>query len=133
MCSNPDQPDGTACDDGDACTTHDSCVVGACVGRQPVVCNALDACHLAGTCDRQSGRCSNPAAADGTACPGGACVQGRCTARTDGGAAPPNAATGCGCAVGARAAASDLLLPGLLAALLLGWRRMRRPLARSST
>ena len=35
---------------------------GVCVGANPVVCGALDICHLAGTCDSNSGICSNPVA-----------------------------------------------------------------------
>jgi len=67
---------GTACDDGNACTRSDSCQAGECVGADPVVCQALDQCHLAGECDPGTGTCSNPAAADGTACDdGNACTQ----------------------------------------------------------
>lgn len=65
FCSN--KADGTACDDGDACTQVDRCDGGEC-RSQPVVCAALDACHVPGTCAPTSGLCSNPAAPDGTAC-----------------------------------------------------------------
>src|SRR5262249_9427749 len=34
----------------------------------PVVCPTPDQCHLLGTCDPQSGLCSNPTAPDGTPC-----------------------------------------------------------------
>ncbi len=43
-------------------------MAGACVGANPVVCAALDQCHVAGTCDSATGMCTNPNAADGTAC-----------------------------------------------------------------
>jgi len=74
-----------SCDDGDACTRTDSCVGGRCVGRNPVVCTALDRCHDAGVCDPATGVCTNPAKANGTPCEDGvlcngpeACVTGRC-------------------------------------------------------
>ncbi len=77
--------DGTACDDGDACTLADSCQAGACVGAEPVVCEALDQCHTAGVCDPATGVCSNPAVEDGVACDDGdlctvgeACWAGEC-------------------------------------------------------
>jgi hypothetical protein len=34
----------------------------------PVTCTASDPCHTAGTCDPNSGKCSNPNAPDGTTC-----------------------------------------------------------------
>jgi hypothetical protein len=75
VCSNPQAPDGTACNDGNACTQTDTCQVGACVGNNPVICTASDQCHVAGTCDPGSGTCSNPNAPDGTACSdGNACT-----------------------------------------------------------
>src|SRR5262249_40754810 len=46
----------------------DTCQAGVCTGANPVVCTALDQCHVAGTCDPATGTCSNPAATDGTAC-----------------------------------------------------------------
>src|SRR5947207_7758096 len=67
-CSNPARPDGSGCDDGDACTQTDTCVAGACVGTNPVVCPASDQCHTAGTCNPATGACSNPAKPDGAAC-----------------------------------------------------------------
>ena len=51
-----------------------------------VTCTASDACHVAGTCDSSTGKCSSPAAPDGTACTDGnactqtdACMAGVCT------------------------------------------------------
>jgi hypothetical protein len=75
-CSNPESPDGTPCDDGDACTRLDACRAGACAGADAIVCTAQDPCHVAGTCDPATGVCSNPAAAEGSACDDGdACTQ----------------------------------------------------------
>jgi hypothetical protein len=75
-CSNPTAADGTACNDGNACTQTDTCQAGTCTGGNPVVCSAADQCHLAGSCDPATGACSNPTAADGTACnDGNACTQ----------------------------------------------------------
>ena len=67
-CSNPSHTDGTTCNDGNACTQTDTCQSGICTGGNPVTCSALDQCHLAGTCDTNTGSCSNPAASNGTAC-----------------------------------------------------------------
>src|SRR5205814_338882 len=70
-CSDPAKPNGTTCTDGDACTQSDSCQAGACVGTNPVVCSALDQCHVAGVCDPANGVCSNPDKPNGTACTDG--------------------------------------------------------------
>jgi hypothetical protein len=76
VCSNPARPDGTACSDANACTQADVCVMGACMGGNPVVCMASDQCHDVGVCDPASGVCSNPARPDGTACSdANACTQ----------------------------------------------------------
>jgi MYXO-CTERM domain-containing protein len=70
-CSSP----GAPCDDGNPCTTNDVCDASLMCAGTPVVCKAMDACHVAGTCDMMSGKCSNPAAADGTPCDdGNACT-----------------------------------------------------------
>ena len=75
-CNNPAAANGTSCSDGNACTRTDSCQAGACVGANPVVCTALDQCHLAGVCSPASGACTNPPAADGTMCSdGNACTR----------------------------------------------------------
>lgn len=51
----------TACDDGDMCNGISTCVEGRCQQTTaPVTCAAQDACHLVGTCDPQTGECSNP-------------------------------------------------------------------------
>ncbi len=76
VCSTPAKADNTACNDGNACTQTDVCLGGVCTGTNPVVCAAFDQCHDVGTCDTQSGVCSNPAKADNTACnDGNACTQ----------------------------------------------------------
>ncbi len=79
--------DGDPCDDGNACTRTDRCLGGVCVGSDPVVCAALDQCHVAGTCDPATGVCTDPAAPDGTPCSDGtpctapdACWGGWCNA-----------------------------------------------------
>jgi cysteine-rich repeat protein len=89
VCSDPAVADGTACDDGNACTQTDTCEAGACMGANPVVCTALDQCHVAGVCDPATGVCSDPAVADGTACDDASlctqnetCVAGVCTGAT---------------------------------------------------
>ena len=67
--------DGTTCSDGDACTQADSCQGGSC-GGSPVLCAALDSCHLAGTCTPGTGVCTNPQKMDGATCnDGNACTQ----------------------------------------------------------
>jgi hypothetical protein len=80
---------GVACDDGDQCTQDDTCQDGVCTAGRAVVCTASDQCHAAGTCDRQTGTCSNPDKIDGTACndgnrctTGDACRAGVCIAGT---------------------------------------------------
>jgi hypothetical protein len=74
-CSNPNATDGTACIDGLICTQTDTCQGGTCVGSNPIVCQPLDACHVAGVCLEPIG-CTNPAAPDGTTCnDGNACTQ----------------------------------------------------------
>ena len=68
ICTNPDAPNGTPCNDNNACTQTDTCQSSTCVGSNPVICTALDQCHLAGTCDSSTGLCSNPNAPDDTPC-----------------------------------------------------------------
>lgn len=86
-CSNPQKPNDSACDDGDLCTTSDTCQGGTCSGANPVVCSALDQCHVAGICDPDTGDCSDPAKPNDTACDdasqctsGETCQAGVCTA-----------------------------------------------------
>jgi hypothetical protein len=70
-CTNPAQPDGTACDDGNACTFFAFCDGGVCVGGGSLLCTSSDPCQLDGTCDPATGQCTFPAAPDGTACDDG--------------------------------------------------------------
>jgi hypothetical protein len=67
-CSDPAKKDGTACVDSSLCTQIDTCQAGVCTGASPVTCGASDQCHTVGTCDGATGKCSNPAKPDGTAC-----------------------------------------------------------------
>ncbi|HET7542785.1 MAG TPA: hypothetical protein VFK05_23095, partial [Polyangiaceae bacterium] len=76
VCTNPIKADGSACSDGNACTQADTCQSGSCIGGSPVVCAALDQCHLAGTCNAATGACSNPVKANGASCSDGdSCTQ----------------------------------------------------------
>ncbi|HVK68011.1 MAG TPA: kelch repeat-containing protein, partial [Polyangium sp.] len=60
---------GPTCEDGNACSQKDVCQNGVCVGSDPVVCpSPNDVCHMQGSCDPETGFCSNPSAPDGTAC-----------------------------------------------------------------
>ncbi len=117
-CSNPPIEDGTACDDGDACTRSDACEDGACVGSDPVVCEALDECHAAGYCDPVTGICTDPWAQNETECTGGVCKDGACVK-----------GSGCGCSHGANPISNTLL--GLVLLALFASRsrrgRTRRP------
>jgi hypothetical protein len=107
-CSNPQKPTGALCDDGNPCTQVDSCKAGACQGKSPVVCAAVDACHAAGTCNVQSGTCSTPALPDGTVCPGGTCSNGVCGAgsTTASSAASSGSTSASGTGVGGNASSS---------------------------
>lgn len=87
QCSNPVKSDGALCDDGNAATSGEICVGGTCkVDRcYGIQCNPSDQCHAAGSCDPDTGLCSNPVSADGTACDDGnaatsgeVCVAGVC-------------------------------------------------------
>jgi 6-phosphogluconolactonase (cycloisomerase 2 family) len=81
-CGSQPKADGSPCNDANACTQSDTCTAGGCVGSNPVVCSALDQCHLAGTCDTASGECSQPVKADASTCnDGDACTRtDTCTA-----------------------------------------------------
>src|SRR5262249_9545463 len=97
------------CNDGNACTQSDTCQAGACVGANPVVCSALDECHVAGVCNPASGTCSNPNQADGAACDDGlfCTVNDACTAGVCGGAARDCSAADDACNVGVCREASN--------------------------
>jgi RHS repeat-associated protein len=77
VCSNPAKSDGATCNDGDACTRTDTCQSGRCAGSNTVTCVAQDQCHDAGTCDKGTGLCPNPAKTNGAACDdGNTCTTG---------------------------------------------------------
>ncbi|HYQ03073.1 MAG TPA: Ig-like domain-containing protein [Polyangiaceae bacterium] len=76
LCSSPSKVDGSSCNDGNACTQTDTCQSGTCSGGNAVVCNPIDQCHNAGTCNPSSGTCSSPSKPNGSACSDGdACTQ----------------------------------------------------------
>lgn len=77
-CAVVNLQNNTACDDGNACTQTDTCQSGSCTGTSPVVCTALDDCHLAGQCNSANGLCSAPVKPDGSPCAGGGCWSGVC-------------------------------------------------------
>jgi hypothetical protein len=60
VCSDPNAPDGVACEDRNLCTQTDTCQGGVCTGENPIVCTPIDLCHNAGTCGPNTGLCSNP-------------------------------------------------------------------------
>lgn len=68
MCTNPNAPDGTQCNDNNACTQTDTCRSGTCQGTNPITCTASDQCHRAGVCNPSTGMCTNPPAPNGTPC-----------------------------------------------------------------
>jgi hypothetical protein len=84
-------PVNAPCDQTLPCCDGSRCTNGVCVGAAPNLCNgvtciAVDACHVAGTCDATTGVCSSPAAPNGTACNDGTactsldtCSAGTCT------------------------------------------------------
>ena len=90
VCSDPEKPDDTSCDDGDLCNGVDTCQGGACTETTPtVVCSALDDCHEAGTCATDTGVCTDPVKPDDTSCDDGdlcngvdTCQVGVCTETT---------------------------------------------------
>ncbi len=69
-------PDGNGCNDANGCTQTDTCHSGTCVGQNPVICIALDQCHLVGSCDPTTGVCPDPLKPDGSSCDdGNSCTQ----------------------------------------------------------
>lgn len=77
-CAHPPLPNGQTCDDGDLCTAGSSCQEGACVGSNPVSCNAPPGpCYEEiGTCDPRYGTCTYAPRQNGSACnDGDACTQ----------------------------------------------------------
>ncbi|HTN92375.1 MAG TPA: VCBS repeat-containing protein [Sorangium sp.] len=71
-------PQGAPCNATVPCCDGTQCINGTCQEDlcEGVTCTASDQCHAAGTCDPQTGLCSNPVAPDGTGCDDGdACTQ----------------------------------------------------------
>ncbi len=88
-------PVDAPCDATLPCCDGSTCTDGVCAGTPPdpcdgVTCVAIDDCHVAGTCDSETGACSTPTAADGTVCDDGsgctltdACSGGACSGSGD--------------------------------------------------
>jgi hypothetical protein len=69
VCVHSSSPAGTSCADSNACNGAEKCDgAGHCQTGTPVVCAALDQCHVVGVCNTATGLCSNPAKPNGTAC-----------------------------------------------------------------
>ena len=86
QCAHAPAAEGGSCSDGNACTEHDMCHSGSCQPGASIACVASDSCHIAGSCDPQTGACSQPTVPDATACSDGdactqqdQCVAGVCT------------------------------------------------------
>lgn len=81
-------PLNAPCDPLVPCCGNGVCTNGVCTDLcAGVTCTASDSCHDAGTCNPQTGICSNPVKADGASCSdGNSCTQGDvCTAGVCGG------------------------------------------------
>eukprot|EP01062_Namystynia_karyoxenos_P002353 TRINITY_DN10843_c0_g1_i4.p1 TRINITY_DN10843_c0_g1~~TRINITY_DN10843_c0_g1_i4.p1 ORF type:complete len:1384 (+),score=267.82 TRINITY_DN10843_c0_g1_i4:68-4153(+) len=77
-CGEMSFPDGSTCNDDSPLTMADRCVSGKCVGLPDrcagTVCVRVSQCHIPGVCNRTTGLCTEPTAADGTACNDGVAV-----------------------------------------------------------
>lgn len=83
-CTYPSGPDGAMCSTGNLCINGQTCTAGSCTGGTAVMCSPLDQCHVAGTCNPQTGVCTNPNIANGTSCTllgcnSASCQSGTCT------------------------------------------------------
>ncbi len=86
-CTNPAKADGSGCNDSNPCTQTDTCQSGLCIGGNPKVCAAANACQDVGICNAATGLCINPNKPDNTPCSDGnactqsdVCVAGACVA-----------------------------------------------------
>ena len=85
-CSYFPKTNGATCETGNLCTA-DTCVAGVCTEGDPnITCPDPDQCHLPGTCDPDTGVCSNPIKTNGATCNDGlfctatdTCQGGICT------------------------------------------------------
>jgi hypothetical protein len=84
-CSPPTPKNGTPpCTGTNKCDSY-ACAAGVCTGTNSVTCTASDGCHGVGTCDPNTGLCSNPPANEGGSCNGSnkclmyTCANGICT------------------------------------------------------
>jgi MYXO-CTERM domain-containing protein len=59
MCSNPNEPDGTDCDDDNMCTVMDTCTNGVCTMGTPLNCNDNNPCTT-DSCDPDMGCVRTP-------------------------------------------------------------------------
>jgi hypothetical protein len=89
-CMDTPKEDSAPCDDGNACTPTDICQRGSCIGKDTILCAALDSCHTAGVCDPATGLCTNPTVPDYTPCDDGSvctgtdfCIKGDCIGEND--------------------------------------------------
>ena len=85
LCDNPMKANGSTCNDNNFCTQVDHCEDGVCLGVDPVICTALNDCHLVGVCDNTTGICTQPTKTDGSNCSdsnactlGDTCFSGQC-------------------------------------------------------
>ncbi len=93
ICTNPVGHEGEVCeDDSNACNGVNTCVSGSCdQTTDPVTCTALDECHAVGTCNTDTGICTNPVGHEGEVCEDDSnacngvntCVSGSCDQTTD--------------------------------------------------
>src|SRR5262249_58081685 len=65
VCSNPNAPNGTTCNDGNACTTGEACQAGTCTGGTNKVCTPSEDWKVVGTGNRASGVAWHPNAPNG--------------------------------------------------------------------
>lgn len=79
------ESDGSDCQSPDLCMLGQTCSAGSCAGGTPKLCSASDDCHLPGSCDPDTGACSDPEQSDGHGCDddnactlGDHCQQGAC-------------------------------------------------------
>jgi len=89
QCLYVDAPDGMSCVPINTCAASGSCLRGICEVASLKPCDALDQCHLPGTCNPLTANCSNPAKPDFSSCDDGLnctlgdeCISGDCASGT---------------------------------------------------